>query len=101
MPGSRGEFGSTNREKSFKTKEIRVRFRKGEQVGETVGTPVFEPSECDESIHVRERLATWPGLGWLNIASAGWEVHHTVSLRRSLWSPRRDTWSLESSDLIL
>lgn len=35
-PGLRDEFGSTNREKSFGSKEIRIGFGKGKQVGEIV-----------------------------------------------------------------
>lgn len=62
-PGSRDEFGSTDNGRSFRAKGIRVRFEKGEQVGETVGTPVFELNECDESIHIgRARQAAWAGL---------------------------------------
>lgn len=46
--------------------------------------------------HVRQ-----PGLGWLNITRAAWEVHFRVSLYKSLWSSRRDTWTTEPSDLTL
>lgn len=50
---------------------------------------------------IYERPSKWPGLGWLNITRAGWRVHSVVRLHKSLWTSRRDTWSTESSDLIL
>lgn len=46
--------------------------------------------------HVRR-----PELGWLNITRATWKVYCMVSLHKSLWSLKRDTWTTELSDLTL
>lgn len=51
-----------NREK-LESKEIRVRFGKGKQVGEIVENLVFELNECSESIHMLEAIqAAWARL---------------------------------------